>query len=771
MQVPARAPEPRPDPRTGFAPDLSDFDPHRLSPRAGETSFTRLWRERTRSDRTTWAQERAALERGRAITRWWDAMRASEHPLAILARLPFARITIPPLAEKDDLEDSFQRLRHAAGPRAGEDRVLSPAAWKDAIAGLSAEGWTLAHIDFRHVAAEPSPPRSIYEVDLQVARRTPPAAAAVRARLSIAWGASGSGGALADVLEATVVSREGPPLLAPELLLDPTAGGGAPRYVEPLVVRDLDGDGLDEILALGTNEVLENQGGGRFLRRPLLPDPEPKTLAALVADLTGDTVPDLLCGTTRRNRGRLLLYPGDPSGCFRSPGRRVEAVEPHFLQPSAITTGDVEGDLDLDVFVSQYKAPYLGGQMPTPYWDANDGFPSFLLLNDGAGRFVDATVAAGLGETRFRRTFSASFLDLDGDEDLDLLVVSDFCGLELHVNDGRGHFTAATSRVTPAPFAFGMAHAIDDFDGDGRLDLYVIGMNAPAADRLESMGLPSGEVAAARAMRRAMTAGNRLLLGGPDGTYTASPHTASVARTGWSYGCATFDLENDGDRDVYVANGYISGRTTEDFGSEYWRHHVFLGDSGLDPELDLFFSRTMQDLHSGRMSWDGQDADVLFLNRGGEGFEDVGFAAGAGSPWDGRGVVAGDLDGDGGVDLLVVEQQGTTSRGFRADGQRLHVLLNRAPRGRWIGVRLREHGRGFSPHGARIRIETPAGPRVRALVTGDSYYAQHPPVARFGLGRDGEVRAVEVRWPNGRVTRVENPPLDRVLDVAPGDPP
>ena len=60
-------------------------------------------------------------------------------------------------------------------------------------------------------------------------------------------------------------------------------------------------------------------------------------------------------------------------------------------EAAAITAGDVDGDRDLDLWVTQYKPGYRQGQMPTPYYDANDGEPSFLLLNDGRGHFTDAT--------------------------------------------------------------------------------------------------------------------------------------------------------------------------------------------------------------------------------------------------------------------------------------------------------------------------------------------------------------------------------------------
>src|SRR5262249_54375802 len=144
---------------------------------------------------------------------------------------------------------------------------------------------------------------------------------------------------------------------------------------------------------------------------------------------------------------------------------------------------------DLDVFLGQYKNPTLGQILRPHYYDANDGYPAFLLLNDGHGNFTDVTVAAGLEKNRRRRTFSASFANLDDDGSLDLVVVSDFAGLDLYRNNGHGHFTDMTRDWVAEPHAFGMGHALADFNVDGRLDLLMIGMNSPTVDRLEHLGL------------------------------------------------------------------------------------------------------------------------------------------------------------------------------------------------------------------------------------------------------------------------------------------
>jgi hypothetical protein len=395
------------------------------------------------------------------------------------------------------------------------------------------------------------------------------------------------------------------------------------------------------------------------------------------------------------------------------------------------------------------------------YYDANDGWPSYLLLNDGHGNFTDATEPAGLSPKRWRRTYSAMLADLDNDGHLDLSVVSDFAGLDLYRNDGHGHFTDVTHEWVPEPHGFGMAQALADFNADGRLDLLMIGMPSPTADRLEHLGLRRPYSLEDRLRRPAMSFGNRLLLAQPEGGFQQTKMSDAIARSGWSWGCSAFDLDNDGYTDAYIANGLESKQSVRDYESDFWLHDIFIGDNIDDTTASRYLMEKFSRTRGRGYSYGGYEKNRLYLNQRGESFVEVGHLAGVALQQDCRDVVADDLDGDGRMDLLV-----TTFEVWPQVKQTLWAYKNTLPDcGHWIGFRLREQGPGKSPVGVRLTIHYDGRSAVRQIVTGDSHRSQHANTVHFGLGQAQRVESAEIQWSSGVTLNLRDPQIDRYHEV------
>jgi len=347
-----------------------------------------------------------------------------------------------------------------------------------------------------------------------------------------------------------------------------------------------------------------------------------------------------------------------------------------------------------------------------------------------------------------------SLVDLNDDGNLDLLVVSDFAGLDLYRNDGRGRFTDVTRDWIADAHGFGMALALADFNTDGRLDFLMIGMNSPCVDRLQHLGLTRPRPTEDPTMRSRMTYGNRLYLARANGGFEQTPLSDSIARSGWSWGCSVFDFDNDGFPDVYIANGMESKQRVRDYEPEFWLHDLYVDNSFDDLTATAYLTAKLSRTRGAGWSYGGYEKNRLYLNRRGGSFLEIGHLMGVALEQDSRNVVADDLDGDGRMDLLV-----TTFEVWPEVKQTLRVYKNTLTEaGNWIGFRFREQTR--SPLGVRVALHYNGQSAVREIVTGDSFRSQHANTVHFGLGESSKVDSVEIRWPSGEALTLHEPALN-----------
>ena len=701
---------------------------------------TALW------DSTIWSSEVRAGFYERPIIELWNNLRGKTNALSLLNGVPFQELTLPTFRKDPPMEHGLQPYHATAPPR-----TLKSEEWRRQLRDWISAGYELDQSEWRHTRFDPTTLRSVFQVTAHVQNRPLQERYIIRGDLEIAWlpnqlAAPEPAAGMVNLTNAEILARVGAPIFSHVLQITLNKPNSP---IDPeLLVYDLDGDGYPEILLPTHNQIFWNQGGGRFRPDTIHPTLSTPPHCSLLADFDGDGLVDLLCASPKG----LELFRSIEDGGFAGP-QTIWTPPAPFNYAFAMTAADVDGDGDLDLWIAQYKQPYVAGQIPTPYFDANDGFPSYLLLNEN-GVLRDATESAGLGKKRFRRTYSASFVDLNSDAKPDLLVVSDFAGVDLYYNRGDGHFGDVTEKLRET-HAFGMSHSVADFDGDGRLDFLVVGMNSPAAQRLDYLraALPGFEKDLE--YRGAMTFGNRLYLRRGD-AFAQSLTQPALNHTGWAWGAAAFDFDNDEDPDIYITNGHKSRKSVEDYESRFWRHDIYLGNSAHDPAREAYFRAVATRINHEGISYGGYDKNRLLLNRSNGSFLEIGYLAGAALEEDSRNVVATDLDGDGRVDLLVI-----TDEVWPAPKQTLHVFRNvLSETNHWVGFRFPDRPNGISTIGTFIVLDG-SKVQIKQSITGDSFRSQQPNIFHFGAGKSNAISNATIHWPNGRKEVISKPQLNQ----------
>jgi hypothetical protein len=435
--------------------------------------------------------------------------------------------------------------------------------------------------------------------------------------------------------------------------------------------------------------------------------------------------------------------------------------------PQGVAVGDYDNDGHVDVLVTNYG-------------------DNVLYRSEGNGRFTDVTAKAGVAMPRHPLKASAAWLDYDNDGWLDLFVThyfqwtfaenaDDWCGRRekghriycdpdvfkplpnaLLRNNRDGTFTdVSTAAGLDRHLGKGMGVAVADYDGDGRVDVFVTNDRAPhflyrngADGKLSEVAFEAGvaanetgamvsgmgcdfkdfdsdgwpDIFLTDLMRDTFTLfvnqGQGFFL---DRTFPSGIGAASAGHSGWS--AKLLDLDNDGAKDIFVAGSHVVD-------------NVALYSPGAKYEEGCFLYRNLGE---------GRIEDLS---------ERVGPDLTVAGAW--RGVAAADFDNDGTLEVAVSRLNGPPA---------LFVKKGGAARN-WILLDLQGTKSNRDGIGARVRLVLPSGRALHEHVTtANGIYSASDKRVHFGLGTEAAIAYVEISWPSGVVQRVEKPAINQVLRV------
>lgn len=423
-------------------------------------------------------------------------------------------------------------------------------------------------------------------------------------------------------------------------------------------------------------------------------------IACAVGDYDNDGHPDLYVCCAGRN----TLYHNKGDGTFE------EVTAKAGVGLTGLSTGavwfDYDGDGFLDLYVSRYCEWTLATDIPCPgpHGEREVCHPTtytpstgILYHNNGDGTFTDVTHKAGIAQQR-GRGLGAAAADFDGDGRLDLFVANDIGPNFLYHNRGDGTFEEVALRQG-ASFGLNgqnqanMGVAVGDYDNSGRLSVLVTTFSGEPYTLYRNEGPYFTDVSAQAGI--------------------AQPTLPMLG-----FGTGFFDSRNSGALDLFFANGHVYPNIADQ-----------------------------------NSAYTYKQPNQLLLNDGTGRFTEAPGALPAGDVRVHRGAYFGDIDNDGRIDVLVT-----------ANNDRPTLLHNDSPPANWLLLRLINKQGCATPVGARCIATINGKKQARLVLGGGSYAGSSDTRLHFGLGT-ADKADLEIHWLSGHVQTLPGVAPNQVLTV------
>jgi len=525
-------------------------------------------------------------------------------------------------------------------------------------------------------------------------------------------------------------------------------------------IGDINNDGLNDIYFtanLGSNKLYLNKGNWHFediTEKAGVAGTKYWSTGVSMADVNGDGFIDIyVCNSGDIKEGdrenELFINNGD--GTFSEKAREYGLNDSGYTTHASFFDYDLDGDLDCFVLNNAYTDPQ---RISTVSRDRNNyGAPGGdRLYRNDENKFTDVTATSGIYSGDIDFGLGISVGDVNGDRFPDIYISNDFWERDyLYLNNQNGTFTEKLPDSFSYVSANSMGSDIADLNNDGFNDIFCTDMLPASNYRMKSALMIEEYYLEDIKWRNSyffQYIQNTLQINNGDGTFKETGFYSGVAATDWSWGSLIFDMDNDGNKDIFVSNGIYHDITDLDFVD-------FISSKD---EVRKVVERTGRSDFRDFVEYlpHNKQKNFAFINQGNLKFTNKADSIGFYEESYSNGSAYGDLDNDGDYDLVI---NNVNMPAF--------VYENKIKGRNYLKVKLKGLSKNPDGIGTQVQLFAAGQKQVMESFTARGFQSSVDPDLIFGLGNVSAIDSLVVIWPDLKVQSINGKgiPLNTNFEV------